>query len=240
MFTNFAVRPLFALFYVLPWFNLFMCNEWFGDWISRTQFVLQLCRTFTDLSHNYPRQNVLCFIQLPLPKPVATIAAEDTVLLRLHASVVIIQQFYVFIETSMIPRVGKRDIDNKFDAEISLYPTNCAKRLTGFRHFGEVNYRYPPRVVHWVNDCIAYKIWWAHKLLSKTIITYRHRGSLAIPLFLGRCHTRFYSVLWYLANVSWQCEIAVISYLLGIDFVCGNSHRQAETLHLYCEHFNWY
>ena len=45
-------------------------------------------------------------------------------------------------------RIGKRDIGDIFDVEIALNLTNIREATHRCRHFGEVNYSYPRRVVN--------------------------------------------------------------------------------------------
>ena len=113
--------------------NEFMCNKVFVI-ESAVQSIRQ--NNHGPIIYNYRRQNDKCrFIELPSHRLVVTIATDDTWLLELHACVVLIKQYYVFLKICVMLRIGKRDIVDIFDVEMSSNRTNLPEAAHWFPPF---------------------------------------------------------------------------------------------------------
>ena len=58
-----------------------------------------------------------------------------------------------------------------------------SKRCAGFRHFGEVNYSYPRRVVHCVTSGMQYKLKYL-KLLAVHVVPFTNMVTLIFIMFV--------------------------------------------------------
>ena len=129
MFTNFAFRPSFAwlrvysvkltsscatIFFMIesPWRSLY-CKS---SEHSLIHHIITLAKT--SVFHS------------------VTIATDDTLLLELHACMVMIYRYYVFVEACMMLRIGKWDIGDIFCVEISSNGTNLREAAHHFPPIG--------------------------------------------------------------------------------------------------------